>query len=219
MKLSRPMITGVAAVILVVVLGAAVQSSCKAGGREPTLYEKIVDTLKNMKSFETEAYVMYKSNNKTTTYKTFQQAKSTGEYRIEVTAPDSAAGNITVFDGKVISQYNKKTEGRISVGTTESMERSEILLTSFIKNYLADKEVAVAAGKLAETDETVLEAKIPGDNYYMATEKLWINNETMLPVELIIYDQDNVARIIVNYKDFKYNVKLDSDIFTVEKNS
>lgn len=192
-------------------------SSCSALTKEKTLYEKIVNQLQDMKTFEASAYVRYISNNKSNTYITHQQARSTGEYKIEVTAPENVAGNVTIFDGKVISQFNKNIEGKISVGTTESMERSEILLISFIKNYFSAQDAAVSVSKVANADETMLEAKIPGDHRYMAMERLWVNNETLKPVELIIYDEDGVERIIVNYESFEYNVKLEDSVFVIQK--
>ncbi len=197
------------------IITAVTLSSCVLRSKEKTLYEKIVNTLTKTESFQTEAYVAYISNNKRNNYYTLQQARASGEYRIEVTAPEEAAGNITVFDGKIISQYNKKINGKISVGTTESMERSEILLTSFIKNYLASDDVSVSVSSIDAEKETVLEAKIPGNNRYFATEKLWMNNDTLTPNTLIIYDVDGKERIIVNYQKFEYNVKLEDSVFTV----
>jgi len=205
---------GLAALFVVMTL----LSGCAA--KQKSLYERITATLKEMENYEAEAYVRYISNNKTNTYLTNQKALASGEYRIEVTAPEAVAGNTTIFDGKIISQYNKNVNGKISVGTTESMERLEILLTSFVKNYFESNEVSVviSAASIQGNDETVLEAKIPGDNKYLASEKLWINNETLKPVELKIYDEDGNERVTVVYNTFEYNTKLDKSAFTVTTN-
>ena len=200
---------------LALAAAALLLNSCVAR-REKTPLEKIVDKLQKMDSFQAEATVKYISNNKTNTYLTSQTAKSSGEYRIEVLEPVIVAGNITVFDGKIISQYNKNTGGKISMGTSESMERFEILLTSFAANYFSSAEVSVLTANVQGGGQTVLEAVIPGGHKYLAAEKLWVDNTTLQPLELIIYGDDGAERIIVSYKSFEYDVKLDKGIFSVE---
>ena len=169
-----------------------------------------------MQSYEAEATVTYISNKTTHTYETKQQCKITGEYRIEVTGPERVAGNVTINDGKTITQFNTKVAGRISIGTTEAVERSELFLTSFVKNYVRSQEVSVAAASIEGNPTTVLEARIPGEHPYMATQKLWVDNETLKPVKLVIYDVSGVERIVVTYNSFEYNVRLSDEIFRVE---
>jgi outer membrane lipoprotein-sorting protein len=146
-------------------------------------------------------------------YDTLQKCKITGEYRIEVTGPDKVAGNITLSDGKTIYQFNSRIQGKIAVATKESQERSEIFLTSFIKNYIKSQDTSVAAAKIEGDPCTVLEATVPGDHPYLATEKLWVDNTTYAPIKLIIYDPQGSERIIITYKTFSYNVQLDDADF------
>lgn len=176
-------------------------------------YEKIQSALVEMKSYQAKATVKYISNKGTNEYETFQQCRSTGEYRITVTGPEKVAGNVTVSDGKVISQFNPKISGKISVGTKESYERSEIFITSFMKNYLNSQEVSVTASIMDESKCTVLEAVVPGNHPYLATEKLWVDNESLRPLQLIVYDKGGSERIVVNFSNFEYNVELDDAVF------
>jgi outer membrane lipoprotein-sorting protein len=176
-------------------------------------YEKIQTIMVNMKTYESQATVEYKSNKGSNTYETVQKCRSTGEYRVEVVGPDKVAGNITISDGKTIYQYNTRLSGKIAVATKESLERSEIFFTSFIKNYLQSMDTAVSVAKISNDPCTVLEAVIPGDHPYLATEKLWVDNETLKPVKLIIYDPQGSERILVTYKTFEYNVALDDSVF------
>ncbi|MDR1688859.1 MAG: hypothetical protein LBS21_09665 [Clostridiales bacterium] len=178
-----------------------------------TAYEKIQKALVSMTSYQAAASVTYVSNKGSNDYETFHQCRSTGEYRITVTGPEKVAGNVTVSDGTIISQFNPKISGKISVGSKESYERSEILITSFVKNYLSSQDVTVAAAALDESICTVLEAVVPGEHPYLATEKLWVDNETSNPVKLVVYDKNSVERIIVNFTEFQYNVELDDTVF------
>jgi len=177
------------------------------------IYEKLQSILVNVQSYIGEATVEYKSNKGSNLYETVQKARITGEYRVEVVGPERVAGNITIFDGHTIYQFNQRISGKIAVSTKESQERSEIFFTSFIKNYLRSNETSVSAARIADDPCTVLEAQIPGDHPYLATQKVWFDNSTLKPVKMIIYDPQGSERIIVTYESFEYNVPLEDSEF------
>lgn len=205
--------------IICVALVAALLTACQGGGESAAAgsanssYEKIQKKLVGLETYQSEATVTYKSNKGANVYDTLQQCKIDGKYRIEVTGPKNVAGNVTLSDGKSISQFNPKISGKISVGVKENPERSEIFLTSFIRNYLSSQEVSVSVGSFGEGKCTVLEAVVPGSHPYLATEKLWVDNKTLNPVKLTVYDPDNGERIVVNFKTFDYNIPLEDSLF------
>jgi outer membrane lipoprotein-sorting protein len=161
--------------------------------------------------------VEYRANKGSNAYETVQHARITGEYRVEVVGPEHVAGSITVNDGSTIMQFNKRVEGRVSVAVEETLERSEIFLTSFIKNYFLNGEnaVSVMVADMEEGVRTVLEATIPGNHPYIASARLWVDNETLLPVKLIVFDPEGTERIIVTYHAFEMNVVLDDALFSM----
>lgn len=187
----------------------------KNDSNDQSAYQKINNMLVNLKSYKCNATVKYISNKNTNTYETIQHCKSDGSYRVEITAPENSAGNITLSDGKTIYQYNSKINGRVSVGYKESMERSELFLSSFIKNYSKSLETSVSVANMDKSKCTVLEAQIPGEHPYLSSEKLFIDNETQKPVELIIYDKDNSERIVVTFTNFEYNIELEDSLFKI----
>ncbi|WP_250229115.1 hypothetical protein [Anaeropeptidivorans aminofermentans] len=195
--------------------GCSVFSGGNEVSTDASTYEKVQNKLINMKSFETDATVRYISNRNEIEYDTHQVGRSTGEYRIELTAPEDAAGSVTIFDGETIYQFNPRLSSEIAVGVPETPERSEILITSFIKNYLASQEVSVSAANIDEGTATILEAQIPGDHPYMTTEKLWVDNKTLKPLKLVVYDPDGVERLVVTFRNFEYDVELDDSLFTI----
>jgi len=180
-------------------------------------YERIHRQLMSMESFAAQATVTFISNNNSHTYETTQAARISGEYRIEVTAPQNVAGNTTVFDGTTISQFNPRVDGRVSQTTTEAPERLEILLTSFVRNFVTSQEVSVTAAALDEGLTTVLEATIPGDHPYMATQSLWVSNDTYLPMQMKVFDQNGTERIIVIFNSFEYNVNIEDSAFQIQQ--
>jgi len=182
---------------------------------DASAYEQIHRKLISMESFVAQATVQYIANNNTHTYDTVQLAKTSGEYRIEVIGPEAVAGNVTVFDGTTISQFNPNIAGRLSQTTIESPERVEILLTSFVRNFIRSQEVSIAAATIDNSLTTLLEASIPGDHPYLSTARLWVSNESLLPLRMAISDASGQERIIVEYHFFEYNVDIGDEFFLI----
>jgi len=206
-------ITALAAITAMTVAGCQPLQSPGGSQANKSSYEKIQKKLVELQTYKSDATVEYKSNKGSNTYETVQQCKINGEYRIEVTAPANVAGSVTVNDGKSIRQFNQALQSQVQVSTGENQERSELFVTSFIKNYLSSDEVSVSVANFGEGNCTVLEAGIPGGHPYMAKEKLWIDNKTLDPVQLVVYDTQDIERIIVTYKTFEYNITLDDSVF------
>jgi len=209
MKLTR--LTALLTTAILITAGCRGDGASRA--ETQSTYEKIQSILVNVHSYMAEATVEYKSNKGSNVYETLQKCKMSGEYRVEVIGPEKVAGNVTLSDGNTIYQFNKRISGKIAVATKESQERSEIFFTSFIKNYFKSNETSVSAARIAEDPCTVLEAQIPGSHPYLASEKIWIDNKTFLPVKLIIYDPQGSERIIVTYKNFEYNIPIEDSEF------
>lgn len=208
-------------IIAALMTASFIFSACGVFGRDGggpadidvSAYERIQEALMNMRTYQAQATVKYISNKNTNEYTTVQQARITGEYRIEVIGPSDVAGNVTIFDGTTIYQFNPNVSDRIVIGNREAPERSEIFLTSFMRNYLISKEVSLAVGDFGEGRATIFEATVPGTHPYMSTQRLWVDNETLKPLQLVIYDPDGVERIVVTYISFEYNVELPDSIF------
>jgi len=212
MKISR--------LVFALVILMVVASGCSAISRsEPednrNAYERIHEKLVGLQTYRAEVTVEYISNRGSNVYETLQQASSDGRYRIEVTGPENVAGSVTVFDGQTIAQFNPRVSGRVAMSARENPERSEIFLTSFIRNYLGSKDVSISVASFGQGNFTVLETVVPGNHPYMASSRLWVDNQTLDPVRLVIYDRDGTQRVIVNYKTFEYNVDLDDSIFNL----
>jgi len=203
-------------VIGLVAICALILAACGGGERvDASAYERIHRALMGMESFAAQASVTYISNNNQHTYETIMAARASGEYRIEVVGPAQVAGNTTVFDGTTITQFNPNVAGRILTTTTEAPERVEILVTQFMRNFINSNDVAISAATVDESLTTVLEASIPGDHPHMATSRLWVNNETLRPVQLIVFDGGGNERIVVVFSQFEYNVNLADEIFQI----
>jgi len=210
------------AALIALLMTLAFLASCRGDGfrgpasaDELSAFEQIHRMLFEMQSYRAIATVEYRSNKGVNTYETVQHARITGEYRIEVTAPENVAGSVTANDGRQILQFNSRVNGRVSLAVQETPERSEIFLTSFILNYRQSENVSVSVADMDEGVRTVLEANVPGNHPYLSLARLWVDNETLVPVKLIIFDADGAERIVVTYHVFEYNIVLDDGLFTV----
>lgn len=202
--------------LFLLLIMVAVLAACQSReAAEPSVYQQIHQLLANLQTYRAVATVEYISNKGTNTYETIQHGRITGEYRVEVTGPEHVAGNITSSDGQHIYQFNTRVNGRITILAGETKERSEIFLTAFIRNWQSSQQTSVTVANIDEGRFTVLEAIIPGSHPYLATQKLWVSNETFLPAKLVIFDPSGTERVIVTYHNFEYNVELDNAIFTI----
>lgn len=190
-------------------------ASCGFVKSSETPMEKIQQTLNSMEGYYCTANLTRFSKDSEKKFGIKQYYKMSGEYRMEMTSPDDVAGNYTVYDGKTVCQYNPRVEGKIIKDVPENKARNELFLGCFIKNYMQSEEVSIAVSKTDESRCTVLEAVIPGENKFTSTEKLWIDNETITPVKLVIYDSEGKEKYVVEYNEFQFNPDFEDGIFNI----
>lgn len=208
---------GFGAVILFLLM--LVLSGCtKGGGQSLSTMEKIQKQLNDMQSYQCTGTMKRISNKGENEYGMKQSCKMTGEYKLELLSPQTVAGNYTIFDGKTICQYNPRVSGKIIIDVPESQPRNELFLGAFVKNYMQSEEVSIDVAKMDSAKCTVLEAVIPGNNAYLATEKLWIDNETIKPVQFVIYDAQGKERYVLTYDEFEYDVAFEPETFQIDRN-
>ena len=205
--------------ILSLFLSMGLIFSAAACSREDALteLESIQKQLAEMEGYACTATLTRTSDKGEKTYETKQYYKSTGEYRLELTAPENVAGNYTVFDGERICQYNPKLDSSIVKDVPESQHRNELFLGQFIQNYMQSEGVSVETAALDESKCVVLEAVIPGNDPSLSTEKLWVDRETLLPIRFVLYDANSKERYQMEYHEFTFNPQFDPSLFTIQE--
>ena len=179
--------------------------------------ESIQKQLAEMEGYTCTATLTRTNERGEQTYETKQYCKSTGDYRLELTAPENVAGNYTVFDGERICQYNPRLDSSIIRDIPESQHRNELFLSQFIQNYMQSEGVSVETAALDESRCIVLEAIIPGNDAALASEKLWVDRESLLPVRFVIYDAEGEERYSMDYSSFEFDPQFDDALFTIEE--
>lgn len=189
---------------------------CGCQKQEPqTPMAQIQKILTEMNGYTCIATITRTSNKGENIYETKQDFKSTGEYRLELLAPENVKGNYTVYDGKTVCQYNPRLQDKVVKDVPLSQQRNELFLGQFLKNYMQSEGVSVETAALDENRCTVLEAVIPGNDATMATEKLWVDNETLTPVRFVIYNAENKPTWQLDYTTFSFNPHFDDTLFCI----
>jgi outer membrane lipoprotein-sorting protein len=52
------------------------------------------------------------------------------------------------------------------------------------------------------------EVPIPGDYKYMASEKVWFDEDELNPIKMEIYDLEGKVMIQLDFSHFKYNTEM-----------
>lgn len=189
---------------------------CGCQKEEPqTPMAQIQQILTDMKGYTCIATITRTSNKGENQYETKQDFKSTGEYRLEMLAPEQVKGNYTVYDGERVCQYNPRLRDKVVKDVPLSQQRNELFLGQFLKNYMQSEGVSVETTALDESRCTVLEAVIPGNDATMATEKLWVDNETLTPVRFVIYNAEQKPTWQLDYTSFSFNPHFDESLFSI----
>ncbi len=178
-----------------------------------------IDKLLDLEGYRANTKVTYSQSDGTKTEYILQQtAKISGEYKLAVTEPKDIAGSTTIFDGQKIIQYNKNITDEVITLESESPERVELLLTSFIHNYKNSDEVTVLVSSIEnENNVTTIEAKIGGNHKVLHSEILTLDNETFDPIQLVILTEGGEELIKIEYLDYQYNPDITADEFYVEE--
>lgn len=180
-------------------------------------YDKIHKSLMDMTAYSCDAEIKYISNNGENTYHTKQWATSDGKYKIETTSPENVKGGVIVFDGKMLWQYNPEVKQKVSLGSPDKPERTQINIFTFISNMVKSQNVGVESANLDESLCTVFEAEIPGDMKLFSSQKLWVDNKSGLPTRLTVFDKEGKERASVSFSNFVYNPKIEEGVFTIDK--
>lgn len=180
----------------------------KDGGESPQ------EMLSNMESYSCKASVLAVSNKGQNAYDVNILWEKGGKYRIETTSPKLLEGNVILFDGKGIWQYNPNVKSKISfVGIGGEFDgKSKIFISEFMKNYLKCKDSSEEEVKLGGKKFIVFYANVDGGKYFKS-QKLWFDIEKGEPSCLETFDDGGKLAFKAEFSDFKFNVQSDEKAF------
>lgn len=177
------------------------------------IYEKIHAYYGNMNCYSANVSFSCYSNKTENTYVAEQKAKDSDKFHLKVTLPDSDMSVTTITNGQSTKTL---TDGTGYSVTVPSAETSNLLfINNFFKTYYSSEDTYLAVGNTAKGNETLLETAVFPQKTTAAKMSLSVNNKTLAPLCLTVYDMGGNVTMRATFSEFSYNDKaITDDIFS-----
>ena len=170
---------------------------------QDTIHERIHKKYYDMPSYTATCSVTVSSNKTRNTYDvSVWYDRESDRYRIDY-------DNMSIILGDANAQI-KKGDTVMSAPTDDSY--MIMLPNAFFKSYYEGENAWISAS-VANAGQTVLECEIVNPPKFASSMKLWIDNKTLLPRTMKVYDKDDNEKINVEYNEFKILEITDDSIF------
>ena len=169
----------------------------------------------SMKSYSCDAKVTVVSNKNEDVYEVSIIWENGGRYRIKTNKPDILTGNIILFDGKGLWQYNPNVQSKISfAGVGGDFDgKSKIFISEFMKTYLNSQGDTEKEVFLNGKNYYVYETDVDGGKY-LSRQKLWVDEEKAVPFKLETFDSQGNVIFTAEFSEFKYDVEISEKEFS-----
>ena len=193
---------------LLLLLSSMLLTSC---GKKPKDTNDITTFLKNMESYTTEMNMDIKNDKQKINYKAKQTYLRGGGYKLELNND-----RVFIFKNDNNIYISDKNNGRKYV---QSKDFDEVLKLSFIGEYIGllytNEEIKYVMKKINDIEYTVIDLFIPGSNKNINNALLYVNNKTMIPEKMVIYDTNGKEKIEITYTNFLPNVQIEESEFLI----
>ncbi len=192
-----------AAVIILAVSGC--NGSAKADSF-PSIQKKLFE----LKSFKSTVEMTIYNNKNTTRYVIKQFYLYPGKSRVEVVSPEHLRGLTAVSNGRYVAVVNPDAgaNSSYSADNLAVLTGNNTFLTEFFSNYVKSEDSRVNINNNKYTLSTI----ISNGNAYMDRATLIVNAAGQ-PESLEILDSKGETKMILIYKEFVMNPKLDMNLF------
>ena len=204
------------AVLLMTTLLLCSCSELKVG---PDVHQRIYEKYSTMQSYHAVVKVSTISGEKTNVYTMSQYYKFPDKMRSEGIEPNSIAGFYTVTNGSDTAVYSNAEKQPVRV----SGEGADYTDYAFLNNFFSrfyDRENAITTGAKTEEGQLIdLTVEDLGDNPYRQKMVLQMDKDTIQPVRLSVYGQDDKEYFRVEYEQFAINEVVEDALFAIEENA
>lgn len=179
------------------------------------IYEKIHSYYNNMECYSANLNFTVYSNKTENEYHATQKALGNDKFYIKTKAPESLLSVTTISN---VDKTKTVTEGSdYSVTLPASDALGLLFVNTFFKTYYASEETALTVNSIAEGNITLLETNLSPISKNAAKISLSINNKTLAPEEITVYNISGNPWIKGRFSNFKYNDKdINESVFSTD---
>lgn len=165
-----------------------------------------INFFKDLRSYEATVSVTFFKDKEPNTIQMQQIAQMNGNYQITVLAPEHMKGvTMNYTGGNSVLEYYPAIGKEIE--SPFNPVQNETLLTTLVQRCLEtgtiSKQEATLNGKKVFTYEIPMNSTVK----YFNTEKIWIDPDKNIPLQVAILDEEGNSSIEILYDTFKMNGK------------
>lgn len=172
--------------------------------------------LAGLQTYTVTAEIIVRGNKLTESYFVKQYFKYPDRYRLEVLNQGEREGKTTVYDGEKIIIYQPLIKQLYIMENFKETEEGSMFPGYFAKSLFSSEEADYQIKKVGSSEYIAIKTEIPGGNIYRKYQILYLDIKSAMPVMMEVIDSHGDTAVMVHYKDFVYNAKIDDKLFTRE---
>lgn len=190
--------------------------SCEKPTNDEVFYD-MQKKLNNLDSYSCSAIMTIKGNKSAKKYEAIQIFKNPNKYIIEFSEPMESKGYRTIYNGKQLWFYHPKINESMIIRDYEVYHLTQnMFIGYFMKFFISNEESDIEVETIEDNEYFVLKTNLPGNNKYRTVQKLWINSKNFIPYKMITLDEKGNISVLVEFKNFKYDIKINEDAFDIK---
>lgn len=175
--------------------------------------EGITEYILNMSSYEATIDIEIITNKNETKYKIEQKQIAPNIAKQTVLEPSNISGLTTTFDGTNLKIENSRINLTTIYENYQYLTENNLFLNYFIEDYKNEE-----TSKAVEKDGMIImETKCKdSNNKYQTYKKLYINQNTAVPVKLEVQDNNKNTMVYILYNEIKINSTKREDVLAFQ---
>ncbi len=180
------------------------------------IYEKIHRYYSKMESYSAQVTLTVKGNKTENIYKLEQYAKGEDRTLSRIVSPEELNGLETVTNGEM-AQVRFGGEKPRQLDVTASKDMDCTFISYFMRYYYQSEDTVIQVNTGQENTEgtTLLETELPPVSARRSRASLLVDNRTLAPKCITVYDMGGNIVLIAEFDKFVYNDTIQDEIFEI----
>ena len=179
------------------------------------IYEKIHSYYNKMECYSANLEFTVYSNKTENKYVASEKALGNDKFYMKTTSPKSDLSVTTISNGKKTKTLTEGSDYSVTLPSNDAL--CLLFVNTFFKTYYSSEETVLTVNKASEGNVTILETTLSPISKNAAKIQLSINNDTLAPEEITVYNIGGNPWIKGKFSDFKYNDKeINESVFNTD---